>query len=342
MSRTGVEEKPPWRALPADVRQVAAALLGARVRRAERVYGGYSSAPTFRLLLADGRRAFVKATGPADTEFGRAALRREQRFYRDFCEAPVAAWMPALLGDAESGDWRMLLLQDLGPKSVPPWTPAAARGVARALAEFHTATSGGPFPPWLRPGRDVLRRNSGLWDELARTGEIEQVPALAADRDGAERWLAAALPSLSASARTLVDAPDPYALLHSDIRSDNLRWRGGRLTLFDWPHAFAGPPEYDLVEFAQSVTVEGGPPPEHVAATYAERRSLRVEVLTAAICALAAFFADAAWREPIPGLPRLRRFQQQQLAVTLAWAARLLDLPPPDRLWDRALTRAAG
>ena len=44
---------------------------------------------------------------------------------------------------------------------------------------------------------------------------------------------------------------------------------------------------------------------------------------------------DAAWREPVPGLPRLRPFQQAQLRVTLAWAARRLDLPPPS--WLAAL-----
>ena len=334
MSRTGVEEKPVWRALPPDLRAVTAALLGTPVRRAERVFGGYSSTPTFRLLLTDGRRAFFKATGPADTEFGRAALRRELRFYRDLRASRLATWMPALLGEAERGDWRILLLEDVGPKSVPPWTAAAARGIVAALAELHAETTGMPFPDWLKPASTVLARESQLWDKLATTGALEHVAALATDQRAATAWLSGAQPALAATARGLVDAPQPYALLHGDIRSDNLRWRRGRLTLFDWPHAFAGPPEYDLVAFAQSVAVEGGPQPEQLARWYNARQSLRESVLLASVAAVAAFFADAAWREPISGLPRLRRFQRQQLAATLAWAARLLDLPPPHRLWD--------
>ena len=62
MSRTGVEAKIPWRQVPKAVRQQVEAALGARVVRAARIWGGYSPAPTFRLALADGRRAFFKAT----------------------------------------------------------------------------------------------------------------------------------------------------------------------------------------------------------------------------------------------------------------------------------------
>jgi hypothetical protein len=47
------------------------------------------------------------------------------------------------------------------------------------------------------------------------------------------------------------------------------------------------------------------------------------------VAAVAGFFAHHAWREPIPGLPRLRGFQRAQLKVSVAWAARRLDLPSP-------------
>jgi aminoglycoside phosphotransferase (APT) family kinase protein len=125
------------------------------------------------------------------------------------------------------------------------------------------------------------------------------------------------------------DLPGPSALLHGDTRSDNLRFTGGRLALFDWPSAEVGRPEFDLVAFAQSVTVEGGPAPEQVVAWYGERGPVDPAALDAALAWLAAFFADLAWRPDIPGLPRLRRFQRQQLAVVLPWLARRLRLPEP-------------
>ena len=56
---------------------------------------------------------------------------------------------------------------------------------------------------------------------------------------------------------------------------------------------------------------------------------LRKVHVDAAVAGIAAYFADRAWRPPIPGVPRVRAFQRRQLKVSLAWAARLLDLPEP-------------
>ncbi|MHB0878477.1 MAG: hypothetical protein ACYC5O_20770 [Anaerolineae bacterium] len=112
-------------------------------------------------------------------------------------------------------------------------------------------------------------------------------------------------------------------------RSDNLRWVGGRLRLFDWPHAGVGPGEADAIEFAQTVTAEGGVEPEQVLAWYGERAPLRAEVVDAHVSAVAAFLACQAWQDDIPSLPRLRSWQRRQLVVSLAWAARRLHLPEP-------------
>jgi thiamine kinase-like enzyme len=143
------------------------------------------------------------------------------------------------------------------------------------------------------------------------------------------RWLDAAVPTLASASIGIVQADPPFAFLHGDTRSDNLRWVKGHLYLLDWPHVSIGPPEHDAAAFAQSVMAEGGPESEEVMAWYAGVAPVRQEVLDGAVASLAGFFADAAWREDIPGLPRLRAFQRRQLRVTLAWAARRLNLPHP-------------
>jgi hypothetical protein len=96
-----------------------------------------------------------------------------------------------------------------------------------------------------------------------------------------------------------------------------------------------GRPELDVAALAQSVTVEGGAAPERVIAWYGERLPLDYGALDVLVAWLATFFADQAWRPDIPGLPRVRRFQRQQLAVVLAWTARRLRLPKP--AWVSAL-----
>src|SRR4051794_6569306 len=148
MSRTGIEPKPPWRRVPPSVRQAVQASLGAEVRRAMRVWGGYGPSPTFRLVLADGRRAFIKGVEPDSNEFIRASHTREERVYRELGDV-IAPWAPAFYGSFERDGWQMMLLEDLGPKSAPPWPAALARHVMRAYADFHRVNRATTLPDWL-------------------------------------------------------------------------------------------------------------------------------------------------------------------------------------------------
>jgi hypothetical protein len=83
MSRTGIEAKPAWRSLPVALRRHVEQTFGASVTRAARVWGGYTPTPTFRLTLADGKRAFFKGTNQTSNDISHAALVREERVYRD-------------------------------------------------------------------------------------------------------------------------------------------------------------------------------------------------------------------------------------------------------------------
>lgn len=335
MPRAGVEEKPLWRSVPRAVRQAVDVALGSPVARGRRVWGGYGPTPTYRLTLADGRRAFFKGTSSASNDFMRRALTREERVYRELSGA-LGQWAPRFYAAIHHDDWRALLLEDVGPANIPPWTPAITRRVAQAFADFHASTLGGAgLPLWLPRLNDTVGRVT--WSRVAtESDDLRLIAALARDRAGeALDWLRAALPQLRHAADIARDCPGPYALLHLDTRSDNLRFTDSRLVLLDWPSAEVGRPEFDVVALAQSVTVEGGVAPEQVIAWYNDRLALRPDTLDAAVAWLAAFFADLAWRPDIPGLPRLRVFQRQQLATTLAWAARRLQLPEPT--WTSAL-----
>jgi hypothetical protein len=110
----------------------------------------------------------------------------------------------------------------------------------------------------------------------------------------------------------------------------------GQLRLVDWPAITLGRPEWDMVAFAQTVTVEGGPAPEQVMRWYGEQFPIRADALEGALAWWLTLFADRAWRTEIPGLPRLRRFQRQQLAVLIGWAASHWSFPSPD--WVQRLT----
>ena len=328
MSRQGAEPKPPWSAVPREIKDEVTRVLRSPVARAERVYGGYAPSATFRLKLANGKRAFFKASYPAPKGSGvRWFMDHEARNYRTL-ERFIRPWAPRFYGSFECGGWHVLLLEDLGPRSVPPWTPAKARKAARSYARFHRKTHGKRLPRSLP--RTGYLEHSRFWRTLAKTGDLARTASLAGTRsEEAEEWLMVALPVLVARERDLEAARPPFALLHFDTRSDNVRIHGDRLRIFDWPFASAGPAEFDVVAFCQAVAAEGGPSAERVLGWYEEVLRLRPKMIDASLAGIAGYFADRGWRPPIEGLPRVRRWQRDQLKECLRWAALRFELPEP-------------
>ncbi len=329
MSRIGAEAKPPWSSVPAAVRSRVEEAAGARVKRALRVWGGYAPSPTFRLVLEGGARLVFKGVTAASSGQMQAALASEEQVYREL-GSWVRPWAPALHAAFHVADWHVLLLEDLGRPSVPPWTGAAVKHAMRGYAEFHRHSLGQEFPDWLSP--TAHHADARRWTELAaRAADLDSLAALAGEhgRD-ASKWLSDALPRMQAAAERLLAVGQPSALLHLDTRSDNLRLQsGGRLRLFDWPYVSVGPAELDLAFFAQSITCEGGPEPDKAIESYAAHMLVRDDVLDASAAAVAGYFAVHAWQPPIPGLPRVRSIQRRQLKASLGWTARRLGLPPP-------------
>jgi aminoglycoside phosphotransferase (APT) family kinase protein len=126
-----------------------------------------------------------------------------------------------------------------------------------------------------------------------------------------QAWLEAALPALlDASQATPLDGT---ALLHCDMRSDNLCLREGRAIIFDWSHGRRGNPDFDIAFWLPSLALEGGPEPE----------TFGVDAFAAYV---AGFFAGLAGLPPPAGAPAVRGFQLAQLELALPWACRALGL----------------
>ena len=322
------EDKPTWSQVPPSVRAEAERRLGSRVVRATRAYGGYAASATFRLVLANGRRAFFKAGYPPPP--GSAAIfpiAQETRRYAALAPL-VGRWMPKQLGAFRRDRWDVLLMEDLGAPTIPPWSADKARRASRSYARFHAHTLGAPLPRGL--SRTQHRRFGMFWGNAGKTWQLSNAATVAGRRaDEAEEWLSVVLPTLRAAERDLVRAKPPFVALHFDTRSDNFRLVGDRLVMFDWPWASAGPAEFDLAAFAQGVNAEHGPDPERIVGWYQQVLRLRERELTGSIAGIAGYFTFAAWRPPLPGLPRLRSIQRKQLRASIAWAARHFDLPEP-------------
>ncbi len=270
--------------------------LGAPPVRYEPRAGGYSTADRFAVILADGRRAFVKSS---DAENMAGWLRREHEVYAHL----EGDFIPRLLGWDDDGVRPVLAIEDL---SDADWTPRWDDARVTAVLDALRALASSAPPPNTGTAREQFDDLYERWRELERDPELFLSLGLR-DRD----WLDRALPQLIA----VVDA-DPAAgddLCHFDVRSDNLCFRDGRAILVDWNWLTIGSSTLDVAAWLPSMQVEGGPHPW--------------EVLPGA-GAEAAFvggvWAAVAGLPPPKTAPHVRGIQRRQLAVTLDWIDREL------------------
>jgi hypothetical protein len=277
-------------------------IAGARVVSIEHVEGrGYTHAGRYRAFLDDGRTVFVKS---AVDELSADWLRAEIGIYTNV----RGSFLPELVGHGEHEGLPLLVLEDLGEAHwPPPWRDGDVDAVKRALAEIAET----PPPAGLE---GVPRGTLALeWREVER----DPAPFLSAGLC-TPAWLDAHLSALRSAAER---APfDGTALLHLDVRSDNIALREGGAVLVDWNWACAGNALLDTVAWAPSLHMEGGPPPEEV---------VDGEGVVELAAALAGFWAARVGLPPPRTGPRVRDVQREQLTVALPWAARALGLPEP-------------
>jgi len=131
-----------------------------------------------------------------------------------------------------------------------------------------------------------------------------------------QAWLENALPTLRHIAEAAPFAGD--ALIHLDVRSDNICLRGQRALLVDWNQACLANPDVDIAVWLPSLRAERGPQPWEL---LPGQPGLAAWV--------AGFFAArAGLPPPSTADPSVRALRLAQLEVALPWAARELELPP--------------
>jgi hypothetical protein len=276
-----------------------AAATGSEPLRWEGVRGGGYGTNTAKwsVELDDGRRVFVKR---ALDELAAEWLRDEWRVYRSL----EAGFLPQLVGWHDAAGLTFLAIDDLSQAHwPPPWLPGQVSLVLETLDKVH-ATEPPPGLPRLADLRDSIDG----WPTVAADPE----PLLSTGVCSRE-WLTGALPHLAGAAAESELAGE--ALVHLDLRSDNLCIRAGKVLLVDWNHACVGNGLIDVVAWAPSLRLEGGPEPWELVSDSAGLASL-----------IAGFFAARAGLAAPATAPAVRVFQRRQLEVALPWAARELGL----------------
>ena len=300
----------PWAEVPEAVQAWAARVGGGAPDGARDMAGGFSPGATTVLDCPRGS-IFVKAVGAALNPESPELHRREAVVSASLPSTPE---FPRLLDVYDDGDWVALAFVAIdGRPPAHPWDPRELQDAVRALESVHAALTPNPVAG-VEPAADRLDRLFGGWAELAA---MDPAPT------GLEEWSLRNLGRLAGLESTWPDAVAGPTLLHCDVRSDNLLVTRSGVVVVDWPHACVGAPVLDLVAWAPSVVLEGGPAPEELLALHGPASAVDLDVVATLAAAFSGFLVRHSLRPSPPGLPTLRSFQGDQGAVALAWLRRL-------------------
>lgn len=309
VSATGV--RIVWEDVPQPVRSGVEELLGGTVLHAATQSGGFSPGTADRLVLDDGRRAFVKAVHAGLNAHSVELHRREAGIA---AALPAAAPVPRLLGTYDDGDWVALVFEDIEGRH--PATPWRADDAAACLTMLDTlARTATPVPiVGLPAAPDELRESFAGWQRL-QVDPDRSLPVVAAEH----------LLELAALAEAGTDALAGDTLLHNDVRADNLLIQpDGSVMLVDWPHASRGCDWFDALCLLVNVELYGGHDVEAMLSGSPQLSRVPAGAINGVLSGLAAYFYDSARKPPPPGLPTVRRFQRAQADVVVGWLGRRL------------------
>jgi aminoglycoside phosphotransferase (APT) family kinase protein len=304
-----------WQNVPPPVRAVIEQVCGSRVVEAKDQPGGFSPGMAARIRCDDGTRWFVKAA-TSEVNPDTPELHRQ--------EAKVLAGLdrlisvnhlpvPRLRGTVESGPWFALIADEV-PGSQPelPWRGAELDRVLDALDQLAADLT--PAPVAVPAISTYLESDFTGWRSLAQTPDDDRI----------DSWARVRIPELAALEATWSAHAAGETLLHADLRADNMLLTADGVVVVDWPHACLGAAFADLVFFAPSVAMQGGPEPAALLGRSRTGRSVSKEALAAVVCALAGYFTHRSLQPAPPGLPKVRNFQAKQGEVARRWLAALL------------------
>ena len=202
------------------MRALVAERCGAQVVDAISIGSGFTPGFASRLLLADGRRLFVKAADEQTRGMFAASYRAEAA---KLAVLPSSVPAPRLQWVHDADGWVVLAIEDVcGVQPERPWTAGALGSVLDALEESARALTPAP---------------SGVeWPSFAdEFGELPSYWALSLEKCRVPGWLAPHTDHCARLATAGVRLLAGDTACHTDVREDNvLLDADGRVWICDW------------------------------------------------------------------------------------------------------------
>lgn len=304
-----------WEQVPVPVRAAIEDVCGAPVAEARTQPGGFSPGLAARVRCEDGARFFVKAVSAQANPDSPGLHRQEGQVLAALDPVIAGRRLPIarLRGMVDSPPWVALVLQDVaGRHPALPWQTAELRQVVAALDDLAGALT--PAPVAVPTLAERLGAEFSGWRTLAACS----------GHDRLDPWSRANLGRLAALESSWEERTAGDTLVHTDIRADNILLTADGPVVVDWPMACRGAAFTDLVLFAPSVVMQGGPRPAGLMSSSRSGRTADPAAVAALACAVAGYLTERSLLPPPPGLPTVREFQAAQATVARQWLAELL------------------
>lgn len=299
--------RPRWASVPADLRGVVESRLGAAVVEARSQNSGFTPGLASRLLLADGRRVFVKAASTEAAPWVVEAYRRE---------CAVTAWLPAgvhaprALWTLEHGPWFVAVIEDVeGRHPQRPWREDELDQVLAMLTENARLLT--PVP--------AGAVSSGRVPLSAPLDVPLLADALSAELDAVRRLDLLWRDTCVLLAERMLASP-ATTVVHTDVRDDNVLLTDGGAVAVDWNFVAAGPAWFDVVSLL--VQAHGdGIDTDAVLARQALTRDVEPDLVDGLLALLVGYFTAAAAEAHVETSPHLRTHQAWYRDASWSWLA---------------------
>ncbi|WP_020498428.1 phosphotransferase [Sciscionella marina] len=293
-----------WQDIPVDTRSALAFQLGAGVVQALRQDAEIPGSVAVRLLLDDGRWAFVRAL-PA-LHPSASGLRAEAE---TTALLPRAAPVPEVFGVVD-GEWLAVVFSDLDGARVNlrPGSPDCSAMFTAIGRAVRTLT---PCPVAGAP--DALTELDGLLSVWRTPGSLPS---------GLDPWLESNVDSLAVVETAWHPWSDGDTLLHNDLRPDTLVRTGtGQVLITGWRRPLRGAAWLDTTPLVPYLLVAGHTiaTAEKLVLSRPELRAVPAWAVTGYAAALCGYWQFASRCPEPPGSAGLREQQRKIAAAALRW-----------------------
>lgn len=306
-----------YRDLPGSFRDSLVEAIGAHVVSAVNATGGFTPGPAAVCELDDGRSVFVKACSFEMNHFAAAMHQREATV---LAEMPSSIPAPRLLASVEVGDWFGLVTEHVqGVMPVPPFSDEEVDGVLQTVTDLAVAGAVCPVDIADPIGtHDAELDARWAWRQLRDKGGVS--------RSG--EWVGRHIDELIALEAGWVEAAAGGALVHRDLRADNMLLTEHGGVVVDWASASVGAPWVDLVGLLPDLRLGGGPDPHVAFGAHPVGAAAPAAEVNCYLASLAGYFTRQSLQQPIPGVTGLREFQSAQGQISRGWLAERLGWDP--------------